>query len=221
MIKAYMCDKIKYLLDMQFITSQRGSVWHCHIGRLLTKGKMLFSTSPPGKQINILETSLAGVNTLVRSTSLPTLVQIGCEMAPPRGGEIWRFCDFFSRLFSFFRFLHQPTGRNFCPICRLRGSKDAFQLMHVPFQGLVPSNFVWANLRSKNRSKKCYIFHSKLQTRNSFFVMVVQPEVYFSRWQLPHLGFRKTVAIVLLFNWSLPKLVETLELPLGIYRWRR
>jgi len=32
----------------QFITSQRGSAWHCYIGPLLSIGKMRFSTSRPG-----------------------------------------------------------------------------------------------------------------------------------------------------------------------------
>jgi len=50
------------------------------------------------------------------------------------------FVTFFSHLFSFFRFLGQPTGRNFGPICRLNGSKDVFRSIHVPFQGLLPSN---------------------------------------------------------------------------------
>jgi len=67
-----------------YITIQRGSAWHCYIGRLLSKGKMLFSISP----MNILEPNFADVNTSVRSTNSPDMVQIGCEMAPPRGGEI-------------------------------------------------------------------------------------------------------------------------------------
>jgi len=35
--------------DISGITSQRGSAWHCYIGRLLSKGKMSFSTFRPGK----------------------------------------------------------------------------------------------------------------------------------------------------------------------------
>jgi len=31
------------------ITNQRGSTWHCHIGRSISKGKRRFSTSRPGK----------------------------------------------------------------------------------------------------------------------------------------------------------------------------
>jgi len=62
---------------------------------------------------------------------------------------------------------------------------------------------------------------------NLFLVMVVQPEVYFSRWRLMtsemhiwknsdggrlHLKFRKIVAISLLFDQSSPKLVGILLL---------
>jgi len=41
------------------------------------------------------------------------------------------FVTFFSRLF--FRFLDQPTGRNFGPNCTLNGSKVVLRLIHVPF----------------------------------------------------------------------------------------
>jgi len=41
------------------ITSQRGSAWHCYIGCLLFKGKMLFSTSRPGKINEYFGTKLA------------------------------------------------------------------------------------------------------------------------------------------------------------------
>jgi len=57
---------------------------------------------------------------------------------------------FFSHLI-FFRFLGQSAGRNFGPICTRNGSKDFFRLIHVPFQGLMPSNSLWGCLRSKNR----------------------------------------------------------------------
>jgi len=70
------------------ITSQRGSAWHCLIGRFLSEGKTRFSTYRLKKQMNILETNLAGVIMSVKSTNSPNLVQIGCEMAPPHGGEI-------------------------------------------------------------------------------------------------------------------------------------
>jgi len=38
--------------------------------------------------MNILEPNLEGVITSVRSTNSQNLVQIGCEMAPPNGGDI-------------------------------------------------------------------------------------------------------------------------------------
>jgi len=50
---------------------------------------------------------------------------------------------------------------------------------------------------------------------------VVQSEVYFSRWRLPPSWITKTAAISLLSDRSSPKLVETLVLRFGTYRWRR
>jgi len=38
--------------------SQRGSAWHCYIGRWLYKGKMLFSSSRPGKANEYFGTKL-------------------------------------------------------------------------------------------------------------------------------------------------------------------
>jgi len=34
----------------RYITSQRGSAWHCYIGHVLSIGKIWFSTSRPGKK---------------------------------------------------------------------------------------------------------------------------------------------------------------------------
>jgi len=42
----------------EIITSQRGSAWRCCIGRLLSKGKMRFSTSRPGKTNEYFVTKL-------------------------------------------------------------------------------------------------------------------------------------------------------------------
>jgi len=70
--------------DFVLITSQRGSTWHCYIDRLISKGKMRFSTSQPGKPMNILEQNLASVIMSVRSKNSPNLVQIGGEMVPPK-----------------------------------------------------------------------------------------------------------------------------------------
>jgi len=58
------------------------------ISRPFVKGKCFYSPLGLEKPMNILEPNLAGVITLVRSTNSPNLVQIGCEMAPPHGGEI-------------------------------------------------------------------------------------------------------------------------------------
>jgi len=62
---------------------------------------------------------------------------------------------------------------------------------------------------------KSYFFDWKLQTRNSFLVMVVQPKVYFWRWRLPPSWIWKTAAISSLFDRSSPKLVEALALRFG------
>jgi len=62
--------------------SQASAVAHgtvIYIGRLISKGKMRYSTYRPGK---------TGVIMSVRSTNSPNLAQIGCKMAPPHGGEI-------------------------------------------------------------------------------------------------------------------------------------
>jgi len=88
------------------------------------------------------------MHTSVRSTSSPNLVQIGCETAPPRGGEIYRFCDF---LFSVSSASPLPTGRNFGPNCTLNGSKVVLRLIHVHFEGLVPSNLLWGVFGTQNR----------------------------------------------------------------------
>jgi len=40
------------------ITCQRSSAWHSYIGRLLSKGKMRFSTSRPGKTNEYFRTKL-------------------------------------------------------------------------------------------------------------------------------------------------------------------
>jgi len=61
----------------ELITSQRGHEWHCYIGRLISKGKMRFPPLGLEKTMNILQSNLQ-----------PNLVQIGCEMAPPHGGEV-------------------------------------------------------------------------------------------------------------------------------------
>jgi len=46
MIQYWISVKVRRVTS---ITSPRGSAWHCYKGRLLSKGKMLFSTSRPGK----------------------------------------------------------------------------------------------------------------------------------------------------------------------------
>jgi len=99
------------------------------------KGTMHFSPLSLEKPMNTLELNLTGVITSIRSINSPNLVQISREVAPSRGGEIKRFCNFLLQpFFFFFRFLIQPTGRNFGPFCTLSGSKDVFQLIHYLFR---------------------------------------------------------------------------------------
>jgi len=74
--------------DARFLfTSQRGSVWHCYIRRLL-KGKCFFPPLGLEKQMNILEPNLAGIISMVRSTNSPNVFQIDWEMALPSGGDM-------------------------------------------------------------------------------------------------------------------------------------
>jgi len=47
------------MTNINLITSQRGSAWHCYIGRLISKGKMRFFTSQPGKTLEYFETKLS------------------------------------------------------------------------------------------------------------------------------------------------------------------
>jgi len=98
----WLIDWLIYVRVLIETRSQRDSAWHYFIGRLLSEGKMLFSTSRPEKPIIILEPNLSSEITSVRSTNSQNLVQIICEMAPSRGGEINGFVTFYSRLFSFF-----------------------------------------------------------------------------------------------------------------------
>jgi len=70
------------------ITSQRGSAWHCYISHLISEGKCIFWPLGLKKPMNIFKTNLTAAFKSVRSTNLPNLVQIGCEMAHPHGGKI-------------------------------------------------------------------------------------------------------------------------------------
>jgi len=69
-------------------TKKTSAVAHGYIGRLISNGKCVFQPLSLEKAMNILEPNLPGVIKSVRSTKSPNLVQIGCEMAPPHGGEI-------------------------------------------------------------------------------------------------------------------------------------
>jgi len=69
--------------ELAIITSQRGSAWHRYIGRLLSKGKMLLTTPRPGKTNEHFGTKLGRRDYVGKIYKLT-----GCEMAPPRGGEI-------------------------------------------------------------------------------------------------------------------------------------
>jgi len=87
-----------------YITSQRGSAWHCYIGPLFSIGKMRFSTSRPGKTNEYFVTKLGRCDYVGKIYNSPNSMKIGCEMAPPRGGEIQRFCDFLRPPFLFLFF---------------------------------------------------------------------------------------------------------------------
>jgi len=131
------------------ITSQRGSAWHCYIGRLISKGKMRFSTSRPGKTNEYFGTKLFRRDDVGK---IYKLTKFGADRLP-NGASTWWWNITVLRLsspgfFLFFRFLGQPKGRNFRPNCTLNSSKVVLRLIHVPFKGLVPSNSLWRGLQS-------------------------------------------------------------------------
>src|SRR5664279_4409084 len=54
----------------------------------------VFWTLARRKLFNRSILNVAGLTTSSSSTNLPNLVRIGCEVAPPRGGDIQRQCAF-------------------------------------------------------------------------------------------------------------------------------
>jgi len=88
------------------ITSQRGSVRHCCIDRLLSDGKTRFSTCQPGKNKLYFETKLGKRDHVGR---IYKLIEFGTDLL--RNGvsimvvKYYGFVTFFSRFFSFFLFL--------------------------------------------------------------------------------------------------------------------
>jgi len=130
------------------ITSQPGSAWHCYIGRLISKGKMHFLNSRPGKTNEYFETKLSRRDYV---GEIYKLTKYGADRLW-NGASTWWWNITVLWLSSpgfVLRFLGQPTGRNFGPICTLNGSKVVFRLINVPFEDLVPSNSLWWGLRSK------------------------------------------------------------------------
>jgi len=127
----------------------RYSEWHCYIGRLLSKGKMCFSTSRPR---NTNEYFLTKVFRRDDVGKIYKLTKFG-EDRLRNGASTWWWNITVLWLSSppFFRFLGQPTGRNYGPNCTLNGSKVVFRLIHVPFEGLVPSNLLWGVSGQRNR----------------------------------------------------------------------
>jgi len=137
------------------ITSQRGSAWHCYIGPLLSIGKMRLSTSRRGKTNEYFVTKLGRRDSVGKIYKLTKFgedrLRNGASTLWWNITVLWLFSSTFF-IFIFFRFLGQPTDRNFGPNYTLNGSKVVFRLIHVPFGGLVPSNLLWGGLRSEKPS---------------------------------------------------------------------
>ena len=145
-------------------------------------------------------------------THTPNLVEIGWQVAPPHSGEMSQFCDFCSSFFSliFFCFLISPTGRNSGPIRTLCGWNDVFCLVHVPFQGLEPSNSLLGISDPKNTNITTrFLDFCRLCNKNCFSIRALER---WTSWICRHLEFRKTVAISLLFGQFLPNLVGMLRI---------
>jgi len=73
---------------MEQITSQRGSAWHCYIGRLLSIGKMQFSTSWSGNTNEYFVTKLGRRNYVGKIYKLTKFGKDWLRNGVPRGGEI-------------------------------------------------------------------------------------------------------------------------------------
>jgi len=99
-----------------------------YIGRLLSKGKMRFSTSRHEKTNEYFGNKLGRRDNV---GEIYKLTKFGADRLRNGASTWWwmkynGFVTFFVRLILFFRFLGQPTGRNFGPNCTLNGSKVVF-----------------------------------------------------------------------------------------------
>jgi len=61
------CCSLVTVTSHWWFTSQRGSAWHCYLGRLISKGKMPFSTFWPGKTNEYFGTKLGRLKSRVPS----------------------------------------------------------------------------------------------------------------------------------------------------------
>ena len=140
----------------------------------------------------------------------------------------------------FFCFLISPTDRNSGPIRTLYGSNDVFCLigLHVPFQGLEPSNLLGSpaqntKISTRFRTQSIYSGYRfsiravesklpsnvKIAPQQLHFLREVINEVLSYSWfnrkcifqdGCRHLGFLKSASISLLLDQSSPKLVGML-----------
>jgi len=217
--RCYVSDWLIKFIDCIKVHANKvsqGSAWHCYIGRRLSKGNCIFWPLGLEKPMIIFEPNLAGVTTSVRSTNSLNLVQIGCEMAPPRVVKCNGFVTFFSNLFSFF----SVSSANPLVAILVRFARLMFQKMwsdwstclfrvwclHIHLKGsLVQKTAKFGPVKvgtllflAKNRFyirtprvnypgmsrypiKVTFLIENY---RNSFLVMVVQPEEYLARWRL-------------------------------------
>jgi len=117
---------------------------------VLSIGKMRFSTSRPGKTNEYFITILVRRNYVGKINKLTTFG--GDQLRNGASTWWWNITVLWlssPTFFIFFRFVGQPTGRNFGPNFTLIGSKVVFWLIHVPFGGLVTSNILRGGLRSE------------------------------------------------------------------------
>jgi len=108
---------------------------------------MRFSTSRPGKTNKYFVTKPGRRDKVSKIYKLTKCVED--RLRNGASTWWWNITALWLSSSTFFRFLGQPTGRNFDPNCTLNGSKVVFRLIHAPLGGLVPSNLLWGGLRSE------------------------------------------------------------------------
>ena len=113
------------------VISQRGSAWHCSIGRWLSKGKHAFFYLSAWK--NQWKFRNHFWHTWLRWGDLQTHQIWSESVYNERRYTVVKYNGFVTFVLPFFRFLISPTGRNSGPIRTFNSSNDVFCPVHVPF----------------------------------------------------------------------------------------